>query len=109
MNIVIRSELNGAVLYSGEHFNLREAVLCALRDGVNIRGADLCGADLRGANLRGADLTGADLHDADLRRTDLTGADLSGASLYGAIFLLQIRTKRTRPIPFFFEQCCSPT
>ena len=37
------------------------------------------GVDLRYANLRGADLTGADLTDANLRLADLTGADLTDA------------------------------
>ena len=70
------------------------AVLWALINGANLRGADLYGANLRdadlrgaylrGANLRGADLYGADLRNANLRGAYLRGANLRGADLYGA-------------------------
>ena len=61
-------------------YELREANL----SGANLRDADLSGADLSGADLRGADLSDADLSDADLSRADLRGSDLSGADLSGA-------------------------
>ncbi len=60
------------------------AVVWALNNKADLRGADLRGADLRRANLHGADLRGANLHEADLRGADLYGADLHGANLYGA-------------------------
>ena len=50
--------------------------------GCNLRKADLGRAKLQGANLRDADLTGANLGNADLRQADLTGARLADVSLH---------------------------
>lgn len=57
--------------------NLRKANL----SGANLRKANLRWADLRGANLRGADLFGADLFGANLRGADLRWADLREADV----------------------------
>ena len=61
----------------------------AVKNGADLRGADLRGADLnwadlRGAGLRGADLRGASLGGADLRGADLGGANFNWADLVGA-------------------------
>ncbi|MGB4467551.1 MAG: pentapeptide repeat-containing protein [Azovibrio sp.] len=64
--------LRGANLYGA---NLHEA---------DLRGANLDGADLRRANLYGANLYGANLRGANLRRANLYEANLHGANLYGA-------------------------
>ena len=82
--IEIKNRWTGAVLYSGEHADVKEAVEAAVKAGANLRGADLRGASLSGAYLAGASLSGADLRDADLRGADLRGASLSGADLRGA-------------------------
>ena len=92
--IEIKSRWTGAVLYSGEHANVKKAVEAAVKAGVyladaNLTGANLTGAyltdaDLTDADLTGANLTGAYLADADLTDADLTGAYLAGAYLAGA-------------------------
>ena len=79
--------------------SIAEAVEKAVKNGVNLRGADLSHvnlsradlrhadlsvADLRHADLSGADLCGASLSGADLSMTDLFGTNLSGADLCGA-------------------------
>ena len=78
---------NGVNLYGADlcDANLRDANL----RGVNLRDANLRGVNLRDANLRGADLycanlRGADLYCANLRGANLRGADLRGADLCGA-------------------------
>jgi hypothetical protein len=65
------------------------AVQWGVKNGANLRGADLSGADLSGAdlsgaNLRGADLSGANLSYANLRDANLSYANLSGADLRDA-------------------------
>ena len=84
MKVEIKSRWNGAVLCSGEHESLKEAVEAVAKAGADLCGADLCGADLRGADLRGANLRDANLRDADLRGANLRDADLGGADLRGA-------------------------
>ena len=64
--------------------DLREAVIVAVKEGADLRWADLSGADLRWADLSGADLLGANLGEADLRRANLRWANLRGADLSGA-------------------------
>jgi hypothetical protein len=80
MKIEIRSWINGSLLFSGEFGSLKLAVVAAVGQKTNLRGADLRGADLRDADLRGADLRDADLRGADLRDADLRGADLRDAN-----------------------------
>ena len=98
MKYEIRHRLTGTVQFTAEidcNKTATEsvmkglAVLWAIENRANLRGADLYGANLRGADLRGADLYGADLrganlYGADLRRADLRGANLRGADLRGA-------------------------
>lgn len=55
----------------------------AIRNGLDLTGADLFMADLNNADLSGADLTGADLAQTDLTGADLAQADLTGADLTG--------------------------
>ena len=69
--IEIKNRWTGAVLYSGEHADVKEAVEAAVKAGANLGGAYLAGANLRGADLDGANLGGA----------DLCGADLGGAKV----------------------------
>jgi hypothetical protein len=88
--IEIKSIL-GKVLftYENEDATIKQAVIVAIQEKINLRSADLIGADLRSADLRSADLRSADLIGADLRSADLSyanlrSADLSGADLSGA-------------------------
>ena len=82
--IEIKSRWTGAVLYSGEHADVKEAVEAAVKAGANLRDAYLADANLAGANLRDADLAGANLRGANLRGAYLAGANLAGANLAGA-------------------------
>jgi hypothetical protein len=91
----------GDVLFEYERDNntIKDTLIQAIKQGADLRSADLrsaylsdanlYGADLRSANLYGADLRSADLRSADLRSADLRsaylyGADLRSANLYGA-------------------------
>ena len=92
--IEVKHRHTGAVLHSGEHETLKDAVAAATKGGADLRGAnlseaylrgaDLCGASLSEAYLRGANLSEADLRGADLSEAYLCGADLRGAYLCGA-------------------------
>ena len=66
----------GKILYEAAVDTLAAALVLAITNGANLRGANLYGADLRGANLRGANLYGADLRGANLYGADLRGANL---------------------------------
>jgi hypothetical protein len=89
MTIKIKNRFDGSVIYSGEHETLRDAVVAAIANRINLRRADLrradlIGVDLSGANLSDADLRRADLSDANLSDADLRRADLRRANLIGA-------------------------
>jgi len=59
MKVEIKHWITGAVLFSLECGNVREAVIAAARHGADLQGADLRGAYLRDADLQGANLQGA--------------------------------------------------
>ena len=69
--IEIKNRFTGQGIYKSDLTTLREAVIQAVKEGADLRDANLRGANLTDANLRGADLRGA-----DLRGANLTGADL---------------------------------
>jgi len=103
----LKHKTTGKILYESKHETIKEIVEGAIKEGANLReadlqGADLQGADLWGANLQGADLRranlqGADLRRADLRRANLQGADLRGANLWKAdLNALFYKTKVTK-------------
>ena len=82
----LKHKTTGKILYESKHETIKEIVEGAIKEGANLREADLQGTDLFGANLQGADLQGADLwganlQGADLRRANLQGADLRRADL----------------------------
>ena len=62
--IEIKSRWTGAVLYSGEHADVKGAIEAAVKADANLSGAYLADADLSGANLSGANLSGANLSGA---------------------------------------------
>jgi len=68
MKIQIKS-IFGKLLYESDAENIKEAVVKAVNDKI----------DLSGANLSGANLSDANLSDANLRDAYLSGADLRGA------------------------------
>jgi Pentapeptide repeats (8 copies) len=82
--VEVKHRLTGAVLWSGEAKNLRDAVQKATSADADLAGADLARADLSDANLARANLAGADLAGADLARADLARANLAGADLADA-------------------------
>ena len=67
----IKNRYTRQVIVSDESGTIKEALLNAIKEGVDLSGANLSGADLSRVNLSGANLSGA----------DLSGADLSGADL----------------------------
>ena len=83
---VIRSRIDESEIYVSECDNLRDAVVEAVENKANLRGADLRGANLHGADLCGANLRGANLRGTDLREAELRGANLCGAELQNAKF-----------------------
>ena len=82
--IEIKNRWTGAVLYSGEHADVKEAVEAAVKARAYLADANLARACLARAYLAGADLAGANLAGADLADANLTGANLAGANLDGA-------------------------
>ena len=76
----------GKVLFELEKENntIKDTIVEAIKQGANLRSADLYGANLRSADLYGANLYGADLRSADLRSANLGSANLRSADLYGA-------------------------
>ena len=81
MKTEIKHRWTGAVLYSGEHATVKDALLAAIAVKADLRRADLSEAYLSEADLSGADLSEAMLSEAYLSEADLRRADLSGADL----------------------------
>jgi len=70
--IAIKHRFSGATLCEFDVETVKDAVVKAVSDKTNLRGADLRGADLRGADLDGADLDGADLDGEKIKKTPLS-------------------------------------
>ena len=81
---VIKNRYNNSEIFVSTKNNVRDAVIEAVEQAVNLKEANLREANLVGANLREANLVGADLVGADLREANLVGANLVGANLEGA-------------------------
>ena len=116
MQITIKNRYTDAIIYTTNAPDLKSAVEQAVKEGVNLSGADLYEANLSGANLSGsnlylaylsganlsgANLSGADLSGADLSRAYLFGANLSGADLSGA---KGINKNLCTPLQMLFDQ-----
>jgi Family of unknown function (DUF5758)/Pentapeptide repeats (8 copies) len=84
MEIKIVSRFTGKVLFETTAETLKDAVIAAVKSGVNLSGANLSGADLSRADLSGAYLPVANLFGAYLPVANLFGANLAGANLAGA-------------------------
>ena len=67
--------------FEKENNSIKDTLVEAVKQGADLRGADLGGAYLGYADLRGAYLGYADLGGADLRGANLGYADLRGANL----------------------------
>ena len=78
-----------AVIFTSAAVTLRDAVMDAIKQKINLSSADLISADLSSAdlssaNLRSANLRSTDLRSANLRSADLSSADISSANLRSA-------------------------
>jgi hypothetical protein len=73
-----------AVIFTSAAVTLRDAVMDAIKQKINLRSADLSSANLSSANLRSANLSSANLRSADLSSANLRYADLSYADLSSA-------------------------
>ena len=82
--IEIKNRWTGAVLYSGEHADVKGAIEAAVKADANLSGAYLADADLSGANLSGAYLADANLSGAKV------GAGADEAVLAGSRPIVQI-------------------
>jgi len=80
----ITHKITGAVIHETAAETIREVLLDAVKNKINLAHADLRYANLSGANLRCADLRYANLSGANLSDANLSGANLSGADLSGA-------------------------
>lgn len=84
MLIKITSRFNSEkVIYEGDADTLKDLLVKAADEGVNLTDADLAGvnltdADLTGVNLRGVSLTGAKIDGVSLRGADLRGVKIDG-------------------------------
>ena len=81
MTIEIKHCYSNTVLYTSNKETLKEALEEAVKNKVNLGGADLECANLRGADLRDANLQNANLRIANLRGAYLQGVNLGGANL----------------------------
>ncbi len=62
----INSIIGQKVIYKTQAQSMKEAIEIAVKNGVDLGGANLDGTDLVGANLASAKLGGASLKNADL-------------------------------------------
>jgi hypothetical protein len=76
----------GSVIFTREAVgnNLERTLRAAIKEGANLRSADLRYANLSSADLRYANLSSADLRYANLRSADLSSANLRYANLRSA-------------------------
>jgi len=87
--IEIRDRNGRKTLFEGEFDNLKEAIVAAIADHVDLNNVYLYKADLSGMNLSYISLKDAYMHkvnlkDASLKMTDLSYANLSCSDLTGA-------------------------
>jgi hypothetical protein len=80
----IKKRVTGEVIFQDTAETMRETVVNAVKQQINLSDAYLSGANLIGAYLSGANLSDAYLIGANLSNANLSGADLSGANLSDA-------------------------
>jgi len=98
--IEIKHCITGEIIYSTDATNICEAIERAVREGVNLRYADLHDADLRYADLYEANLSRANLYKADLSQADLTKAilDFSCLPLWCGSFGMKVDSRFIRQL-----------
>jgi hypothetical protein len=86
IKLQIKNRWTGSVIfeYEKEDNTIKETLVRAVGERIDLSGANLSDANLRDADLSGANLRGANLSDANLSGADLSGANLSDANLRGA-------------------------
>ena len=116
IKIEIKNKRTGLVLfeYEKENNTIKDTVEKAVKEGVNLKGANLERAYLRGAVLEGANLEraylrgvyleGANLKGAYLKGANLKGADLEGAGLEGAYLYVQDSEINVKSVLKNFEE-----
>ena len=62
----------------------RKAVLWAIRNGNNLRDADMSGANMSDANMRGVNMSGADMRGANMSYASMRGANMRDANMRDA-------------------------
>jgi len=93
-----KNRYTNKVIFECEAESIKVCVEKAVKNRVNLNGADLKWADLNGANLSEADLNGADLSEADLWRANLSKANLSKANLNAIYYNTKVTAKQKRQI-----------
>ena len=85
--IKIKHRWTNEVLFKLEVATVKEAVIEAIKNGTDLRGADLSGADLRGVDLSATDLRDCNLSGADLSafKTDLFDVLLRSTNEIGGL------------------------
>ena len=84
MKIEIKHKWSANLLFECNADSLKIGLEIAVKNKIDLEGANLRGTNLEGANLEGAYLRSANLRDANLRGANLEDADLRGANLRGA-------------------------
>ena len=84
----IRNLIDGNINYNDDSLTIKECLMNASREKVNLswsdlRWSDLSESDLRGSSLKECDLRGSDLRECNLSWSDLSWSDLSGCNLSG--------------------------
>ena len=74
--ITIKNRWTGEIIYTSTKTTMKEAVEEAVKNKVDLYGADLSKANLSQTNLSGADLSQTNHSKADLSKADLSKADL---------------------------------
>ena len=77
----IKNRYTNKVIFECEAESIKVCVEKAVKNRVNLNGADLKWADLSEANLSEANLSETNLNGADLSEANLSEADLNGANL----------------------------
>ena len=90
----------GAVLFRSDTATMmRQCLLQAISNGMDLRHSDLSGSDLSGCDLRRSNLSGCDLSRSDLSGCDLSECDLSGCNLRGCKNIPSIVIAQTCILP----------
>ncbi len=95
----------GAVLFRSDTATMmRQCLLQAISNGMDLRHSDLSGSDLSECDLSGCNLRRSNLSGCDLSRSDLSGCDLSECDLSGC----NLRECKNIPSIVIAQTCILP-